>query len=93
MPGQQANVRTVAGLLLKNLLRVHWERIPKGVIEYVKACVLQAVGDQEELVRSTAGTVITTIISRGGLLSWREVMPRLMELLGHQDIRVVEVGT
>ncbi|KAI9019805.1 Transportin-PC [Hyaloraphidium curvatum] len=90
MPTQQANVRTVAGLLLKNLLRVNWDTIPPDVVEYVKACVLQALGDSEELVRSTAGTVITTIISRGGLLSWREVMPRLMELLAHQDMKVVE---
>lgn len=58
----------------------------------MKACVLQALADPEELVRSTAGTVITAVVTRGGLKEWPEVLPRLMGLLEHGDVKVVEVG-
>ncbi|KAJ1931699.1 Transportin-1, partial [Linderina macrospora] len=46
-------VRAVAGLLLKNNVRQDFEKIPKHVLEYVKIQSLEAIGDNDTLVRHT----------------------------------------
>ncbi|KAJ1933648.1 hypothetical protein EC988_009052, partial [Linderina pennispora] len=54
-------VRAVAGLLLKNNVRQDFDKIPTDVLSYVKIRSLEAVGDNDTLVRHTLGTVIATI--------------------------------
>ncbi|KAK9728992.1 hypothetical protein K7432_000629 [Basidiobolus ranarum] len=90
MPQEEASIRAIAGLLLKNNVRIHFMDIAPQVLEYIKALSLQAIGDPDHMVRGTIGTVITTIVSRGGLSTWPQVLQRLMELLDHPDKNVVE---
>ncbi|KAJ1985351.1 hypothetical protein H4R34_000005 [Dimargaris verticillata] len=90
LPQESAETRAVAGLILKNNVRMHFHEISPPVMEYVKAHSLEALGDPDAMVRSTVGIVITTILTRGGLAAWPQVLSRLMELLDHQDYNVVE---
>lgn len=43
------------------------------------------MNDPNALIRSTAGTLITTIVSLGGLHSWPEVIPQLLQSLDSND--------
>src|ERR1043166_4402255 len=91
MPQEEPSTRAIAGLLLKNTIRVYFATIPREVLGYVKALSIKGLGDQDVMVRGIIGNVITTIVTRGGLVDWPQVLPALMELLDSQDYNVVEV--
>lgn len=82
---EDPSTRAVAGLMLKNNIRVHYEAIQPQVMLYVKAAVLQALGDQENVIRNTAGNVITTVVTQGGLEEWPELIPTLMEMADKEE--------
>ncbi|TPX42334.1 hypothetical protein SeMB42_g05170 [Synchytrium endobioticum] len=84
------NIRTTAGLALKNNARVNYETIPAATLEYVKYCVLNALADPVPAIRGTAGTIITTLIARGSLTAWPEILPKLMECIQHPVGNIVE---
>ncbi|TPX33899.1 hypothetical protein SmJEL517_g03297 [Synchytrium microbalum] len=84
------NIRATAGLALKNNIRMNYEAIPAATLEYVKFCVLNAIADGIPAIRSTAGTIITTLVARGGIQAWPEVLPKLMECLNHPVETIVE---
>ena len=50
-----SNVRSVAGLYLKNNVRLHFNHFPVRVLEYITTTSLQALADSHANVRSTAG--------------------------------------
>ncbi|CAB4483237.1 unnamed protein product [Rhizophagus irregularis] len=90
MPQEEPSTRAIAGLLLKNTIRVYFATIQRDVLAYVKALSIKGLGDQDVMVRGIIGNVITTIVTRGGLADWPQVLPALMELLDSQDYNVVE---
>lgn len=92
MPQEEPSTRAIAGLLLKNTIRVYFATIQRDVLAYVKALSIKGLGDQDVMVRGIIGNVITTIVTRGGLADWPQVLPALMELLDSQDYNVVEVS-
>ncbi|KAL2912933.1 hypothetical protein HK105_207604 [Polyrhizophydium stewartii] len=75
---QPVPVRTVAGLTLKNSIREAGAAPHPQALDFVKAACLQALADQEPIIRSTSGTVITTIHKMHPNL-WPEVVPKLLE--------------
>ncbi|ORX78846.1 transportin-2-like protein [Anaeromyces robustus] len=89
---QQENIstRVAAGLVLKNNIKMNYGIIPLEVIEYVKPCAIQALNDNIVDIRSTAGTIITTICSTYGFESWPELLKQLVSLLDNQNILIVE---
>lgn len=89
---QQENIstRVAAGLVLKNNIRINFQIIPPEVVEYVKVCALQALSDGMAEVRSTAGTIITTLCSTYGFESWPDLLKQLVNLLDNQNILIVE---
>lgn len=90
LKGENEGVRAMAGLLLKNNIRSYFDSFHPEVKEYIKNSCVAALGDPQPLVRSTIGTVITTICSRG-LKNWPNLLPSLYNLLEHTDIQFVEV--
>ncbi|CAI2178857.1 6952_t:CDS:10 [Funneliformis geosporum] len=90
MPQEEASTRAIAGLLLKNNIRVYFATIPREVLVYVKTLSIKGLGDLDAMVRGIIGSVITTIVTRGGLADWPQVLTALMELLDSQDYNVVE---
>lgn len=90
MPQEEASTRAIAGLLLKNIIRVHFSSILSEVLAYVKTLSIKGLGDPDVMVRGIIGNVITTIVTRGGLADWPQVLPSLMELLDSPDYNVVE---
>ncbi|CAG8571826.1 5868_t:CDS:10, partial [Racocetra persica] len=90
MPQEEASTRAIAGLLLKNIIRVHFSSILSEVLGYVKTLSIKGLGDPDVMVRGIIGNVITTIVTRGGLADWPQVLPSLMGLLESPDYNVVE---
>ncbi|KAJ3339678.1 hypothetical protein HDU93_007904 [Gonapodya sp. JEL0774] len=90
LANENPSTRAIAGLLVKNNIRNHWERISSPSLEYVKSCVVAGLADPQNTIRSTSGTIITTIISRGGIQTWPTILPNLMQMLSHPEPNVVE---
>ncbi|CAJ0823134.1 10578_t:CDS:10, partial [Entrophospora sp. SA101] len=87
---EDASIRAVAGLLLKNTVRMYFANIPREVLAYVKSFLIKGIGDPDIMVRGIVGNVITTIVTRGGLTEWPQILVNLMELLDSQDYNTVE---
>jgi transportin-1 len=83
--------RSLSGLILKNNIRVHFEKFPPEVTEFIKAECLTAIGDPSPLIRATIGILITTIAGKGGLETWTDLLPRLCQYLDSDDYNVCEV--
>ena len=85
------SIRSASGLLLKNNARYEYGKIPVESFTYIKEAAFHGLRDEEPLIRSIAGNIITSIILRGGVLGWPDALPRLMQLLDESDSRLNEV--
>ncbi|XP_064626357.1 transportin-1-like isoform X2 [Lineus longissimus] len=82
--------RSLSGLILKNNVRAHYEKFPSEVTEFIKAECLTSIGDKSPLIRATIGILITTIVSKGELHNWPDLLPRLCQHLDSEDYNVCE---
>lgn len=74
-------VRHQAGLQLKNAV----PKLNSDGQAYVKAAALQSLGDASKPIRQTGGTIITTIVSHGGLNLWPNLIEQLCALIQDAD--------
>lgn len=81
----------MSGLILKNHLASTYSKQPPDVIACVKEEALRSMNDPHPLIRSTAGTLITTLVSVGGLQSWPQVIPQLIQSLTTHDPYLLQV--
>ncbi|KAL8292224.1 hypothetical protein RQP46_001690 [Phenoliferia psychrophenolica] len=84
-PPEGELVRSAAGLLLKNNVRLRLNEMNPDVIAYVKATIFNAIGDPVSMIRNTVSTVIDTLIIELGPSNWPEALSRLMELVDSPD--------
>ncbi|KAJ3077701.1 hypothetical protein HK102_005027, partial [Quaeritorhiza haematococci] len=89
MTDVDAAVRANGGLQLKNNVRNHYQSFPPPTREYITACAFQALTDAQDIVKATAGTILTTIVSNDAS-QLSQILPKLMELIENPDIRIVE---
>ncbi len=57
----------------------------------MKSECLSAIGDPSPLIRATVGILVTTIVQKGKLISWPDLLPLLCHLLDSGDYTVCEV--
>lgn len=81
----------MAGLLLKNNIRLRLNTFAPSVIEYVKANIFSAIGDSTSMIRNTVSTVIDTLLVELSPENWTEALSRLMELVDSHDQLAQEV--
>ena len=84
--------RSLSGLILKNNIKMHYDKLPPEVLNFIRQACLGSIGDPSPLIRATIGILITTMVARGGLENWRELLPNLCQLLDSDDYNVCEVG-
>ena len=77
-------VRYSAAINLKNYIKTSYETIPKSTLSYIKASVVSTLQDTNPQLRSFAGTVITEIVQKGGLLQWPEILQNLLSLASNE---------
>lgn len=82
--------RSLAGLILKNNVKIHYNNFPQGVSEFIKQECLKSLGDPSPLIRATIGILITTIAQKGELSNWNELLPSLCQLLDSDDYTTCE---
>jgi hypothetical protein len=82
--------RSVAGLLLKNGITQSAEALPS--MQYIKAAMLQGLAEPVDIIRHTAGTVISTILGMEETGSWNEALSALANGMASQDEKVVDVS-
>jgi transportin-1 len=83
--------RSLSGLILKNNIKAHYDKLPPEVTDFIKRECLGSIGDPSPLIRATIGILITTVVARGGLDSWGDLLPSLCQLLDSDDYNVCEV--
>ncbi|WWC73445.1 uncharacterized protein I206_107415 [Kwoniella pini CBS 10737] len=92
--GEQDSHRAVAGLLLKNSLNSRSGPVNNDndarAMAYVKATVLNGLADPDQIVRQTAGTVITSLISNEEPGGWPEALDALTKGMGSSDANIIE---
>jgi transportin-1 len=82
----------MAGLLLKNNIRLRLEGFPQEVILYVKQNIFLAIGDAVVMIRNTVSTVIDTLLVELGPATWPEALSQLIDLVDSQDQHAQEVS-
>lgn len=88
---QTVDLRSTAGLVLKNNLRSDFQDLSPDVLGYIKSGAEKALIDHHDLIRSVAGTIITTIVTRGGIVNWPEILQRFMDMADSPDPIIQEV--
>ena len=76
-------VRSSAAINLKNTIKASYSAFPEANIAYIRTSVLSALQDHNSQIRGFAGSVITEIIQRGGVLAWPDLLPELLSLAGN----------
>lgn len=62
-----------------------YSKQPDDVIAVIKEETLNCMKDPNPLIRSTAGTLITTLVTVAKLHSWPELIPQLLQCLESND--------
>jgi len=83
--------RSLSGLILKNNIKMHYDKLPPEVLNFIRQACLSSIGDPSPLIRATIGILITTMVARGGLENWRDLLPNLCQLLDSNDYNICEV--
>jgi hypothetical protein len=76
-------VRLSAALNLKTKIRVAYSTIPQASLVFVRRAVLIGLRDSDLPIRNQAGSIITELLQKGGLLAWPEVLQELLALVGN----------
>uniref|UniRef100_A0A914ZWH3 Transportin-1 n=2 Tax=Parascaris univalens TaxID=6257 RepID=A0A914ZWH3_PARUN len=87
---EQVANRSLAGLILKNSIRLLWSRLPEQIRTYVKSKTLLAISDPHPLIRATVGIIVTTIVVHEGIAQWPSLLPTLCGMLNSQDTLLQE---
>eukprot|EP00842_Homolaphlyctis_polyrhiza_P004959 jgi/Hompol1/5464/HPOL_004458-RA len=94
LTNESVSVRAVAGLTLKNDVLAKRGRLHPAALPFLKAAIMQALGDPEPIIRSTAGTIITTLNNPNPTDSssalWPDVVPTLLQMTDSQNPGLVE---
>ncbi|KAH8740536.1 importin beta like ARM repeat alpha superhelix, partial [Cryptosporidium ryanae] len=84
------DVRQRAGLLLKNYLLQYGILNSPEQLEYVKVASLTALNDSQKLIRSTAGTIVTSFVNmkqgKPFLVEFVHYLSQLVDMATHDSI-------
>lgn len=71
-------------MTLKNTVKISYRNLSENRQAYVRASALSCLEDPDPKIRGFAGTIITEIIQRGGILGWPELLPELLSLASNE---------
>lgn len=77
-------IRSSAAINLKNSVKTSYKRLSGNGQAYVRNSALSCLADPNPQIRNFAGTVITEIVQRGGVLGWPELLPELLSLASNE---------
>lgn len=77
-------IRSSAAINLKNSVRASYTSIPAAGQGFIQASALSCLQDPNPQIRNFAGSVITEVVQRGGVLGWPALLPELVSLAGNE---------
>lgn len=77
-------VRSSAAINLKNSIKTTYKTLPLEVQAYIRNAALSCLEDPNSQIRNFAGSVITEVVQRGGVLGWPELLPELLSLASNE---------
>jgi transportin-1 len=93
MKSEPEEIRSVAGLLLKQNIRNYFDKLG-DILKFIQQALLQALLDPSKLIRNTSSICIATMTRAGGLACWFKTdlnLPQcLCQLLDSGDLGAVE---
>ncbi|KAL8779958.1 MAG: hypothetical protein Q9194_001177 [Teloschistes cf. exilis] len=87
-PADNILVRSSAAINLKNTIRAHCKAFPQSNMIYIRSAVLSTLQDPVSQIRNFAGSVLSEIVQKGGILAWPELLPELLALAGNDSSSV-----
>lgn len=85
-------IRLLSGLILKNNVKVYFEKFFLEVISFIKAECLFSIGNFFSLIRVIIGILIIIIVVKGELRNWFEFLFIFCNCLDFEDYNVCEVS-
>src|SRR4051812_12711246 len=80
---EYSTIRFAAAMNVKTKIFVAYSTISPQSLVFVRSAALLALRDSERNVQRGAGSIITELLSQGGLLAWPEVLQELLSLVGN----------
>lgn len=81
-------IRSAAAIMLKNNVKTGYKQIPEASMTPIKRGIAMILEDKNSQMRNYAGNIATEMIRRGGLLSWPELLPKLLDMIGNENGQV-----
>jgi transportin-1 len=89
-PEEYHGVRSASAIMLKNNIKTGYKSIPVESLSLIRSSVPLALEDKNNQIRSLAGNIITELVSRGGILSWPQILPELLALVSNSTGNVTQ---
>ena len=77
-------VRSSAAINLKNSIKTTYKTLSLEAQAYIRLAALSCLEDPNSQIRNFAGSVITEVVQRGGVLGWPELLPELLSLASNE---------
>ncbi|KRY16037.1 Transportin-1 [Trichinella patagoniensis] len=89
MTDEQQVTRSLGGLILKNNIHAAWSTYTDEAKRYVKAECVHALGESNQMVRTTVDVVIASILSQESIHAWPDLVVKLLDQLHSDQDQVV----
>lgn len=83
-------IRSQAAVTLKNNIKTGYKTISQSSLALIRSSVPLALQDKSPQIRNYAGNIITELVTKGGFLSWPEILSQLIELVSNADGNVAK---
>lgn len=77
------------GVTLKSLVERNYEHLPESCLEFIKSSLFEAFEDSNTAIRNAVGTLVTTIIYKGGFQKWPNLLVFLSSKLESSELGAV----
>lgn len=85
-------IRSSAAIMLKNNIKTSSKSIPESGLALIKMGIPMCLQDKNAQIRNYAGVIATEMIRRGGIMSWPELLPELLKMIGNETGQVTNEG-
>ncbi|EDV23327.1 uncharacterized protein TRIADDRAFT_50449 [Trichoplax adhaerens] len=90
MTTEDDHTRSLAGLILKNNVKSHYEKFPENVRQLIKYECLHTIGDPSPLIRAIVAILITAVARNDGFAEWQDLIPALFQLVDSGNYEACE---
>lgn len=77
-------VRSAAAIMLKNNIKTNSKPLPESSLTLIKMGIPMCLQDKNAQIRNYAGNITTELIRKGGIMTWPELLPELLKMIGNE---------